>query len=507
MTIKPAREIIFLIVLAILLFLFGVIPHSLAVTSTIFVDDNNSNGSEFGTITNPFNTIQEAIDAVVAGGTINIADGSYLDIFLTENNSNITIVGDSNVEINTGLFAAGLPTNRLKDVTIKGFQFTGGYSDIFLANAEGVAITNSKVEDVFQGLTLIDVKNTSIKNNIFSQNWVNLVLSGDISNTEIKFNDFISADQGIQLDASELNTPNTIKLPYNWWGSPDQPPSIDKVDRNKWLAASKDSGKPGSGYTYSGDNGRIKISGGNGSTATIYVGKYYSTLEDGVDSLSGNLTAVGSYYDIVGGEGVIAWPITITFNYNESELPTGLGESELKGLYYFKNGSWKLYGSNPANDTQGCRSSTTVHILTNTVTATVCHLTSVVVAGEHSTPTPTLTLTVTPTSSPAFSVSATTSIVSSSSQAGSDESTDPIQTKIQAASIAEIISPILDFLEVEPKTILEEFVSEGEVLGEEVVEKEVSKYQNTKTFPVKKLVIGAILISIFSYLLKRGKIT
>ncbi|OGH44996.1 MAG: hypothetical protein A3J14_03925 [Candidatus Levybacteria bacterium RIFCSPLOWO2_02_FULL_37_18] len=67
--------------------------------STVYVDDNFTSGSEFGTSTFPFNTIQEGINAVAASGTVNVAAGTYTEqlivnksVIVSGNNSATSII-------------------------------------------------------------------------------------------------------------------------------------------------------------------------------------------------------------------------------------------------------------------------------------------------------------------------------------------------------------------------------------------------------------------------------
>ncbi|MDD5489446.1 MAG: Ig-like domain-containing protein [Candidatus Moranbacteria bacterium] len=45
--------------------------------STVYVDESNTTGNEFGTEAYPFKTIQKGIDSVATGGTVNVAAGTY----------------------------------------------------------------------------------------------------------------------------------------------------------------------------------------------------------------------------------------------------------------------------------------------------------------------------------------------------------------------------------------------------------------------------------------------
>jgi hypothetical protein len=52
-------------------------PYLVAAVATVHVDDDNATGVEDGTETHPFNTIQEGVNAVAAGGTVKVARGTY----------------------------------------------------------------------------------------------------------------------------------------------------------------------------------------------------------------------------------------------------------------------------------------------------------------------------------------------------------------------------------------------------------------------------------------------
>ena len=64
----------------------------------VYVDIDKS-GEEDGTEENPFNTIQEGIDAVPEGGTVNVAAGNYEENLTVD--ENLTLVGTDGAALTT----------------------------------------------------------------------------------------------------------------------------------------------------------------------------------------------------------------------------------------------------------------------------------------------------------------------------------------------------------------------------------------------------------------------
>ena len=50
---------------------------SIAFAQTIYVDVNNTSGIEDGTAANPYNTVQEGINAAIEGDVVQVAPGTY----------------------------------------------------------------------------------------------------------------------------------------------------------------------------------------------------------------------------------------------------------------------------------------------------------------------------------------------------------------------------------------------------------------------------------------------
>ena len=94
------------------LFLITIIP--ITVTSqntnkTIYVDDDNTEGPWDGSIENPYQYIQDAIDNATAGDIVFVFNGIYGEQ-ITFNNSYITLIGEDkyNTIINTTFTSASV---------------------------------------------------------------------------------------------------------------------------------------------------------------------------------------------------------------------------------------------------------------------------------------------------------------------------------------------------------------------------------------------------------------
>ena len=116
-----------------------------ALLSVVYVDDNAAAGGN-GTQATPYQTIQDGINRVISGGTVNIAAGTYAELLTI--NKEITLLGP-NAGISAGVtpgmrvpeatvtFPTGLPIDSYlvsitsDNVTIDGFDFT--YQEYLIA--------------------------------------------------------------------------------------------------------------------------------------------------------------------------------------------------------------------------------------------------------------------------------------------------------------------------------------------------------------------------------------
>ncbi|OGI29826.1 MAG: hypothetical protein A2288_03645 [Candidatus Moranbacteria bacterium RIFOXYA12_FULL_44_15] len=106
--------------------------------SIVYVDDGADVNEEFGTEDYPFNTIQEGIDSVAAGGTVNVAEGTYDAGFSIRNKSNLNIVGKgaSSTTVNPSLL------------------ITSGIGHKYTANSLVTVLVDNSTEIHISGMTI-----------------------------------------------------------------------------------------------------------------------------------------------------------------------------------------------------------------------------------------------------------------------------------------------------------------------------------------------------------------
>lgn len=147
-----------------------------ASAATIFVDANNTSGVEDGTLENPFNTIQEGINAAIAQDTVRVASGSYSEN-LTISGKAIKLEGEN--PKNTAIFATsnGIRINGTFDagynlVEISGFTITGANYGIYANSATAEAKIHNNI--IFSNNTGIysDLDNCKVfvVNNVVNEN-------------------------------------------------------------------------------------------------------------------------------------------------------------------------------------------------------------------------------------------------------------------------------------------------------------------------------------------------
>ncbi len=148
-----------------------------AMAETLYVDINNDTGIEDGTTDNPFNTIQEGVNAADFGDTVKVRPGLYPESFGISG-KNIALLGDSPatttiqgtgasvININ-GVFGSGYNL-----VEIANFTITGGTSyGIYLnSNSSKSFIHNNIIAGNANGIYCYDDDKATISNNLIINN-------------------------------------------------------------------------------------------------------------------------------------------------------------------------------------------------------------------------------------------------------------------------------------------------------------------------------------------------
>ncbi|WP_321423206.1 PKD domain-containing protein [uncultured Methanobacterium sp.] len=265
-----------------------------AIFTDAYVSPTGSDTTGDGSSSNPYATIQTALNNVVAGGTIHLASGTYTgtgNVALTIT-KNVTIVGENQAILNGANTNTIFTVNSGVNVTFTQLKFTGGkgtnggaiYNSGTLtlnnctfstnsASSMGGAIYSTSTLNVngctFSSNTVITkggaIYNTgtlNVNNSIFTGNMAtsnhggaifnqgtatvnNTLFVGNIANLNggaifdqgtltVRFSSFVNnrASSGSSIYRSS----GTVNVDYNWWGSNSNPSSqVTGITINNWL--------------------------------------------------------------------------------------------------------------------------------------------------------------------------------------------------------------------------------------------------------------------------------
>ena len=135
---------------------------------TIYVDDDNT-GPEDGSQANPYNTIQEAVDAAQPGDTVFVSNGTYYEDVYINKTINLTGIGRDNTTINAS--SIGIFVENADYVNVSGFTtVNGSISGIRLMYSNNSIIENSRIEMNNYGMEIAYSNNTFVRSNIASNN-------------------------------------------------------------------------------------------------------------------------------------------------------------------------------------------------------------------------------------------------------------------------------------------------------------------------------------------------
>lgn len=198
--------------------------------STIYVDDNCSPPAN-GTSTDPYCTIQEAVNAAVSGDTIQVAAGVYNESVTVNKSLKIRGIqyGDS---ATNGWLPAGVesvvdppsgPAFNItaSSVTIDGFRITGAtdnYGIVTSASASGYQILNNFITNNPGGginLNSNGTIQTVLLRNVFTANGADAIRStSGLNNAFIDHNNF-SGHTNSAITLSDAATHSNVRFSYN----------------------------------------------------------------------------------------------------------------------------------------------------------------------------------------------------------------------------------------------------------------------------------------------------
>lgn len=168
-------------ILAIIFFLLLLGTFNLASASMIYVDDDNIIGPWDGTESQPYQKIQDGVNAANSGDTIYVKNGLYVEDVIV--NETVEIIGEN------------------KESTI-----IEGDSSVFELNADSVSISNFTIGDsrVSRGIEVNSNLN-EISNNKITWALYGIYLAKNTGNNTISNNNISNCDYGIGISESSNN--------------------------------------------------------------------------------------------------------------------------------------------------------------------------------------------------------------------------------------------------------------------------------------------------------------
>ena len=153
----------------------GVISNNPSFGTTIYVDDNNTEGPWDGSQEHPYQFIQGGINAANDGDTVFVSGGFYNEHLVIK--KNVHLIGENNNE-----------------TIIDGGGWS--YNTISILNCTSVNISGFTIQDGFDGILVSMSRDVMIKNNLIKDNVAGIAVRWN-SNNNIIYNNEITGNKNI----------------------------------------------------------------------------------------------------------------------------------------------------------------------------------------------------------------------------------------------------------------------------------------------------------------------
>lgn len=195
---------------------FAAIPSGIGPLSsggTIYVDDDNTSGTEDGSMAYPYNTIQEGVDAASSGDTVYVFNGIYVENVVVDKTLNLTGENNESTKVYgddiTIHIDADLVNVTCFNITVWGYDNTG----IKINYSEYCRIENVLFKRNDNAILLDHSSNNTIKNNVVIDDNCHLAIDLDYSSNNLIIDNLLigspeDSDGGIALFYSYNNVIN-----------------------------------------------------------------------------------------------------------------------------------------------------------------------------------------------------------------------------------------------------------------------------------------------------------
>lgn len=141
--------------------------------TTVYVDDDNTSGIEDGSVSNPFNTIQEGVDFSGPGDTVFVSAGNYAEnvaieknIFLVGEGAKVTIIDGSGAE-DAAIRCVSMTSGKIKGFHIQNGTGAGIRCEQSVLSVERNVISSTSNGD---GIKVGAGSSVNVENNVIYEN-------------------------------------------------------------------------------------------------------------------------------------------------------------------------------------------------------------------------------------------------------------------------------------------------------------------------------------------------